>query len=198
MAEMKGTITALNRPTFIFSGNQSGISIATGDNANQSNQITTTYQTQYNIQYQQLMKEIKQEVNDSLIDIKEITPQEQQVINQTVFFLGAKELFINYRQAIISKLINCYCKLAGKNKSTKFATFSSVMGITGKIAKIIPGGGVAEEPLGIVGDVVSLTGTIIQEKNLDKCIKEFQRILAEDEKSLPLFDENYRSLTQAI
>ncbi|CAG8453279.1 3893_t:CDS:2 [Ambispora gerdemannii] len=60
--------------------------------------------------------------------------------------------------------------------------------IAGKLANIIPGGEVAEAPIGIVGDVINLTGTIIKGKDLEKYTKQFQEILAKDKKNLFLFD----------
>ena len=172
---------------------QSDINIV-GDNSHLVNQNITNYQTIY----QQLVTETEKEIESLLIDIKEIIPQEKQIINQTILFLGTKELFINYRQEIISRLIDCYCNLASKSKSTKLANFNSIMNITSKIANTIPTGGTVETPLGILGDTINLAEAIIQEKNLKQCIKKLQQIFAKDKESLSLFDENYRSLTQSI
>ncbi|WP_172575259.1 leucine-rich repeat domain-containing protein [endosymbiont GvMRE of Glomus versiforme] len=183
----------LNKPTInIVNVNQ----LATGDNSSFSNQVITNYQTKYIQNYQQLAEETGKEIE--FLDIKEITPQEKQVINKTIIFLGTKELFINYRQEVINHLIDSYCKLAGKNNSTKFVTFNSMMGITSKLTNVIPGGGVVETPLGILGDTINLAGTVIQEKNLKKCLKKFQEVFDKDKESLSLFDESYRSLIQTI
>jgi hypothetical protein len=161
-------------------------------------QSINAYQIQYNIQYQQLETETEKQITESLTD-RGITPQEQKVINQTILFLGTKELFINYRQASINNLIECYNKLEKSEvKLRKFGIASSVMGITGKLANIIPGGGVAEVPMGIIGDTINLAGTIIKEKDLAKLTKQFQTTQSQDEKKLSLFDENYQSLTKTI
>ncbi|CAJ0912271.1 9070_t:CDS:2 [Entrophospora sp. SA101] len=71
------------------------------------------------------------------------------------------------------------------NQSTKLTTFNSMMGITSKIAKAIPGGEVAETSMGIIGDTINLTGTLIQEKNL-KNIAEPSRVTMETIKILAL------------
>ncbi|CAJ0761238.1 16488_t:CDS:2 [Entrophospora sp. SA101] len=179
LAEMKGQIAIIkDRPTqqFIISGTNQQVS--TGNNAIFNNQ------TQYNIQYQQLAKDVEEKTNEILTN-QEITPQEQKAINQVILFLGTKELFINYRQAVLNKLIDCYCRLANKSKSTKLTTFNSMMGITSKIAKAIPGGEVAETSMGIIGDTINLTGTLIQEKNL-KNIAEPSRVTMETIKILAL------------
>jgi len=170
-----------------------------GKNIVFGSQSINTYQIQYNIQYQQLATETEKQITESLTG-KEITPQEQKVINQTVLFLGTKELFINYRQATINNLIECYNKLEKKlgNKLNKFTTAVSMTNIAGKLASIIPGGGVVEAPIGVVGDVINLTGTIIQGKDLEKFTKQFQTILAQDKKNLSLFDGNYLSLINVI
>jgi len=162
-------------------------------------QSINTYQIQYNIRYQQLEAETEKQIVESLTD-KEISPQEQKVINKTILFLGTKELFINYRQNSINNLIECYNKLEKRlgSKLSKFITASSMMNITGKLASIIPGGGVAEVPAGIIGDTINLTGTIIKEKDLTKFTKVFQEILAKDKKNLSLFDGNYLSLISTI
>src|ERR1700722_1038966 len=116
-------------------------------------QSINTYQIQYTQNYQQLATE-------TLTD-QEITSQEQKIINQTILFLGTKELFINYRQASIDSLTDCYNKLEkSESKLKKFGLASSMMGITSKIAKAIPGGGVAETPIGIIGDTINLTGNV--------------------------------------
>jgi len=156
----------------------------------------TTYQ-QYNVQYQQLETDLKQQASKILTN-QEITPRDQKIINQTIIFLGTKELFINYRQAIVNNLIDCYCKLAGKDKTPLVAKFVSVMGITSKIAKTAPGGGVAETPLGIIGDIANLVATIKKESDLKQCIKEFQEILAKDGENLTLLKKGYWSLIQVI
>jgi len=164
--------------------------------ANLSNQFI--YQ-QYNVQYQQLETDLERQTSEILTN-QEITPQEQKIINKTILFLGTKELFINYRQATVNNLIECYNRLEKKSgsKLNKFTTAVSMTNIAGKLAKIIPGGGVAEAPIGIVGDIINLTGTIIKGKDLDKCNKAFQEILTKDKKNLSLFDGNYLSLTNAI
>jgi len=72
------------------------------------------------------------------------------------------------------------------------------MGITSKLTKIIPGGGLVETPIGIIGDITNLAGTIIEGRNLEKCTKAFQEILTRDKKNLPLFDEYYESLVKTI
>jgi hypothetical protein len=146
--------------------------------------------------YQQLVTETESQITNSLSD-KEITSQDQKIINQTILFLGTKELFINYRQQIINNLIETYCKFANK-KYAKFARTADLMGITGKIAKAIPSGGAASASMGIVGDIASLTGTLLQEKNLKKCLKEFQEILKQDQENLALFHTGHQSLTQTI
>jgi DNA repair exonuclease SbcCD ATPase subunit len=162
-----------------------------------------TYQIQiiqqYSIQYQQLASEAEKEITESLSD-KEVTPQEQKVINKTILFLGTKELFINYRQNSINDLIECYNKLEKRfeSKLNKFTTAVSMTNIAGKLAKIIPGGGVAEAPIGILGDTINLTGTIIKEKDLEKFTKQFQTILDKDKKNLSLFDGNYLSLINTV
>ncbi|CAH1760406.1 5650_t:CDS:2 [Entrophospora sp. SA101] len=129
-------------------------------------------------------QDVEEKTNEILTN-QEITPQEQKAINQVILFLGTKELFINYRQAVLNKLIDCYCRLANKSKSTKLTTFNSMMGITSKIAKAIPGGEVAETSMGIIGDTINLTGTLIQEKNL-KNIAEPSRVTMETIKILAL------------
>jgi len=70
--------------------------------------------------------------------------------------------------------------------------------IAGKLAKIIPGGGAAETPIGLLGDTINLTGTIIKEKDLKKFTKHFQEILDKDKKNLPLFDGNCLSLINTV
>src|SRR6185437_4307459 len=77
-------------------------------------QSINTYNIQYNVQYQQLETETEKQIIESLSD-KEATPEEQRVINKTVLFLGTKELFINYRQATVNNLIECYNKLEKKS-----------------------------------------------------------------------------------
>jgi hypothetical protein len=146
--------------------------------------------------YQQLVTATENQITDSLSD-KEITSQDQKIINQTILFLGTKELFINYRQQIINNLIETYCKFANK-KYAKFARTADLMGITSKIAKAIPSGGAASASMGIVGDIASLTGTLLQEKNLKKCLKEFQEILKQDQENLTLFHTGHQSLIRAI
>jgi len=167
----------------------------------QINQNTTIYQTQYNIQqyiksYQQIANETEKEISEPLTNLQ-ITEQDKQVIKQTIIFLGAKEIFINYRQVIINRLIESYCKLANK-KYAKFARVTSLMGITSKIAGSVPGGGIAQSSLGIIGDIASLTGAIIQDKDLEKCQREFKEILKQDQENLALFWTGYQSLTQVI
>jgi len=168
-------------------------------NAVYGSQSINTYQIQYNIQYQQLETETEKQISTSLTD-KEATPEEQRVINKTILFLGTKELFINYRQDTINSLIDCYNKLEKKlgNKLNKFTTAVSMTNIAGKLASIVPGGGVAEVPIGLVGDTINLTGTIIQGKDLEKFTKQFQEILAKDKKNLSLFDSNYLSLINTV
>ena len=162
-----------------------------------SNQSNNTYQ-QYNVHYRQLETETEKEITASLTDQK-ITPQEQKIINQTILFLGTKELFINYRQASIDSLIGCYNKLEkSTGKLNRFTTASSMTNIAGKLAKIIPGGGAAETPIGLLGDTINLTGTIIKEKDLKKFTKHFQEILDKDKKNLPLFDGNCLSLINTV
>jgi hypothetical protein len=162
-------------------------------------QSINTYHIQYNIQYQQLETETEKQISTSLTD-KEITLQEQKVINKTVLFLGTKELFISHRQATVNNLIECYNKLEKKlgSKLSKFTNAVSMTNIAGKLANIIPGGGVAEAPVGLLGDVINLTGTIIKEKDLPKFTKVFQEILAKDKKNLSLFDSNYLSLINTV
>ncbi|CAG8557447.1 324_t:CDS:2, partial [Racocetra persica] len=173
---------------------QSGINIA-GDNSYLSNKSTTNYRTNY----QQLAAETENQII-AFLSNKEIIPQEQKVINKTILFLGTKELFVNYRQTTINNLIDCYNKLEKRlgSKLHKFTTAVSMTNIAGKLASIIPGGGVAEAPLGILGDTINLTGTIIQGKLLDKFTKQFQEILAKDKKNLSLFDGNYLELRNII
>jgi len=162
-------------------------------------QSINTYNIQYNVQYQQLETETEKQIIESLSD-KEATPEEQRVINKTVLFLGTKELFINYRQATVNNLIECYNKLEKKsgNKLNRFTTAVSMTNIAGKLASIIPGGGVVEVPVGLVGDTINLTGTIIQDKILEKFTKQFQEILAKDKKNLSLFDSNYLTLINTV
>jgi hypothetical protein len=162
-------------------------------------QSINTYHIQYNVQYQQLETETEKQISESLSN-KEATPEEQKIINKTVLFLGTKELFINHRQATINNLIECYNKLEKKtgSKLSKFTTAVSMTNIAGKLANIIPSGGVAEAPIGLVGDIINLTGTIIKEKDLEKFTKQFQAILAQDKKNLSLFDGNYLSLINVI
>jgi len=162
-------------------------------------QSINTYQIQYNVQYQQLETDVEKQINASLTD-KEITPQEQKIINKTILFLGTKELFINHRQATINNLIDCYNKLEKRlgNKLNKFTNAVSMTNMASKLASIIPGGGVAEAPIGLVGDTINLTGTIIQGKDLAKFTKQYQEILDKDKKNLSLFDSNYLSLINAV
>ncbi|CAG8699603.1 5272_t:CDS:2, partial [Ambispora leptoticha] len=131
------------------------------------NQSINTYNIQYNTQYQQLETETEKQITESLTD-KEVTPEEQKVINKTILFLGTKELFINHRQATVNSLIDCYNKLEKRlgNKLNKFTTAVSMTNIASKLANIIPGGGVVEAPIGILGDTINLTGNIIKEKDL--------------------------------
>jgi len=150
--------------------------------------------------YQKLESETEEQVSESLSD-KEIvaTPEEQKVINKTILFLGTKELFINYRQATINNLIECYNKLEkSTGKLNRFTTASSVMNITSRLANIIPDGGVAEVPIGLAGDAINLTGNIIKEKGLKKFAKQFQEILAKDKKNLSVFDGSYLSLVNIV
>jgi len=167
----------------------------------QTIQSISTYQIQYNVQYQQLETETEKKITESLTK-QEIsaTSEEQRVINKTILFLGTKELFINHRQAAINNLIDCYNKLEKRlgSKLNKFTTATSMMNIAGKLAGIIPGGGIAEAPIGLVGDTINLTGTIIQGKDLEKFTKQFQEILAKDKKNLSLFDGNYLSLVNTV
>jgi len=155
----------------------------------------TTYQ-QCNVQYQQLVVEVEQQTSESLAKCN-VAPEEQQIINQTILFLGTKELFINYRQIIINRLIDCYCKLANK-KYTRFTRATSLMGITSKIVGSVPGGELAQSSLGVIGDVASLAGIIKQSKDLERCQKEFKKILGQDRENLSLFHAGYQSLIQAI
>ncbi|CAI2168955.1 2372_t:CDS:2 [Funneliformis geosporum] len=153
-------------------------------------QSINTYQIQYNVQYQQLETETEKQITASLTD-KEVTLEEQKVINKTILFLGTKELFINYRQATINNLIECYNRLEKRlgSKLNKFTNAVSMTNIAGKLASIIPGGGVVEVPIGLLGDTINLTGTIIQGKDLEKFTKQFQEILVSDKKNLSLFDD---------
>src|SRR5207247_1611342 len=131
-----------------------------GGDANLSNQLT--YQTQYIQNYQKLESDLEEQITEPLTS-QETTLQERKVINKTILFLGTKELFINYRQASINSLIDCYNKLEKSgSKLTRFANIASMMNITGKLANIIPGGGIAESSLGLAGDAINLAGTVIE------------------------------------
>lgn len=147
--------------------------------------------------YQQALQEIEQTITQSLIG-QEITPQDQTIINQTILFLGVRELFINYRQLVINNLIESYCQLANKSKFTRLTNFNSMMNITSKIAKTISGGGVAETPLGILGDTINLANSLLQEKNSKNYIKKLKEILDQDKKNLSLFDEHYSHLEKTL
>ena len=72
------------------------------------------------------------------------------------------------------------------------------MGITSKIVKGVPNGSIAETPLGIVGDIAVLTGIILEDKHLEKCIKEFKELISKDSQDLNFFDQSYDSLTKTI
>lgn len=72
------------------------------------------------------------------------------------------------------------------------------MGITSKLATSIPSGSIAETPLGIVGDIAALTGIVLEDKYLDKCIKEFKEIISKDSQDLIFFDQSYDSLYKTI
>jgi hypothetical protein len=164
-----------------------------GDNSTFINQ--TTYQQ---IQYQQLEADLEQQTSRILTD-QEITPQDQQVINQTIIFSGAQELFVDYRQRLLDKLIDGYCQLAKKTKWTKWATFgSNLTGIGSKIAGAIPKGTIAQNSLGIIGDTISLATNITQERNLEKYRQKLQEILTKDKEALNLFDSYYHPLTKTI
>jgi len=153
--------------------------------------------TEFKKKYQKLSTDLEKQIDKTLT---EITLKEKQIINQTILFLGTKELFINHRQATINNLIDSYNKLEKRlgSKLNKFTTAVSMTNIAGKLASIIPGGGVAETPVRILGDTINLTGTIVQGKDLEKFTKQFQAILAQDEKNMFLFDESYQLLIKAI
>jgi hypothetical protein len=201
LAELKGLLSAkeseiqylrtqASKPTqhvSISGGSQTGINLVVGDNFSISNQFN----------YQQLITETEKETKQSLTN-QVVTEQDQKVINRTIIFLGAKELFINYRQTIINHLIEGYCKLTKQNKTSKFNTASGLMGITNKLAGLVPGGAIAQTSVGILGDTIDLAGTIHQEKNLKQCLKKLQEILTKDKKALTLFDEYYQPLGQII
>lgn len=169
-----------------------------GGNADFStNTQLNAYQTQYNTYYQQLTTEIEKETAKHLTDLQ-LTDQDQVAINQTIIFRGVQELFLNYRQALLDKLIEGYCGLVKKNKSTKLAGFTSLMGITNKLVGAIPGGDVAQAPLGIISDTINLASDILKERNLTNYHQKLQQILNEDKKVLTLFDSYYHPLEKII
>jgi hypothetical protein len=161
-------------------------------------QSINTYQIQHNLYYQQLQTDLEQQTSEILTN-QEITSQDQQIINQTIIFLGTQELFVDYRQKLLNKLIDGYCQLAKKNKWTKWATFSSnLTGIGSKIAGAIPKGNIAQTSLGIIADTINLAANITQERNLEKYRQKLQEILTKDKEALTLFDNYYHPLEKTL
>jgi hypothetical protein len=165
--------------------------LAVGNQANFTNQITNNY-------YQQIISEIEQEIANSLAK-QEISPAEQKVINQTIIYLGTQELFLNYRQELISNLIKSYCQLTKQSKLVKLTNnLGKIMNISSKLAGKLPGGKVAETPLNILETILNLAQSTLQEEDLKKYRQQLQEIFVKDKQSLILFDESYRSLIQSI
>jgi hypothetical protein len=164
----------------------------------QGNNIYNHQQNNYVQVYQQILSEANHQISQSLAK-STISPQEKKIINQTIIYLGTKEIFLNYRQEIITDLINSYCRLVSKNKFGKFANHATqLMNISSKLAGAIPGGTVAQSPLGSLGIIISLAQATSQEKDLKKYLKKLQEIFDKDQEALDLFDDSYRSLTDSI
>ncbi|WNE41189.1 MAG: hypothetical protein mread185_000646 [Mycoplasmataceae bacterium] len=166
-----------------------------GQLALEKNNIFTNQTISY---HQQTLQAIEQEINQSLKSTT-ITPSEQKIINQTILYLGTQEIFLNYRQELVSNLIKGYCQLASKSKFTKLAQQTTqFMNISSKLAGAILGGAVAQAPLDSLGTIINLAQNTLQEKDLKKYLKKLQSIFAQDQQSLTLFDESYRSLINSI
>jgi hypothetical protein len=165
-------------------------------------QNATNYQIQYNDQrlqneltslkqkYQELESAAEKQINKSSI---EITPQEKQIIKQTIAFLDVKRQFINIRKGTIQNLQNFYNEFQVLGKKTdKLATIGNIIsGAGGGANSILPGSGT---PVKLVGKILAGGADIFKGKKWEECVKVFQNCLLKDKSSISLFSEYHDSL----
>ncbi|CAI2177391.1 3979_t:CDS:2 [Funneliformis geosporum] len=193
LAKTKGQLeeSRLVKPTQFFNFSGASQQVAIGDNSS-----FTNYQIQYNIQ-QKLKSELT-ELKQSYQSLESINEPatDPQKLKKTILLLATKKILANTRQNTINSLITTEEKSEKTSRiAIRLESIGQLIGNVEDFADIVPGGKIATR---LLSKGLPIAANLLKKRSLKSQAKEFKDCLIEDEKTLALLQETYKSLDKSL